>query len=197
MICSYMKTPNGIARLKRDYFLVAAYQYYTIPYNITLSQVLPYLIPGISRQVLVPFHASVDGQGRAFSYPAYRVGCNTARTWPWYRSSCRASRPSWLACWQKQEAWHRYSLWTRIQSGAKPDAGPPKLTDCFRCTCRAQETILRKHTSDVSDISWSQQEEHLLVSASHSIFCWDTRAAQVMHKQWIQYFRVAKMTAHI
>ncbi|CAM9282771.1 unnamed protein product, partial [Laminaria digitata] len=38
------------------------------------------------------------------------------------------------------------------------------------------ETILRKHTSDVSDISWSQQEEHLLVSASHSIFCWDTRA---------------------
>eukprot|EP00904_Undaria_pinnatifida_P003680 jgi/Undpi1/13312/HiC_scaffold_8.g02973.m1 len=45
------------------------------------------------------------------------------------------------------------------------------------------ETILRQHTNDVSDISWSQQDEHLLVSASHSIFSWDTRA-QAPVQEW-------------
>lgn len=69
---------------------------------------------------------------------------------------------------------------------------PPKLADCVRSTCRVQETILRKHTSDVSDISWSQLEEHLLVSASHSIFCWDTRAAQVIRKQWVHVVSLGK-----
>lgn len=38
-----------------------------------------------------------------------------------------------------------------------------------------QETTLRKHKRAVMDICWSRVEQNTLVSASNSIFSWDTR----------------------